>query len=92
MMPGQTTDGEPAAVRPSANRIVVLTLVAFTIALIVHALIIVIGGRDSPLRLFVTPLIGASVIFFGSAGYPMSGRLRLSAMVGVGLLLIAGTV
>jgi hypothetical protein len=58
----------------------------------VHALIIVIGGRDNPLRLFVTPLIGASVIFFGSAGYPMAGRTRLSVMVGLGLLLIAGMV
>ena len=91
-MPGQTTDAEPAAVRPSANRIVVLTLVAFTIALIVHALIIVIGGRNNGLRLFVTPLIGTAVIFLGLAGYPIAGRLRLSAMVGVGLLLIAGMV
>ncbi|HEY8765731.1 MAG TPA: hypothetical protein VIP09_00480 [Dehalococcoidia bacterium] len=90
-MPGRSTDGE-SAVRPSANRIVALTLVAFTIALIVHALIIVIGGRDSPLRLFVTPLIGAAVIFFGLAGYPMAGRVRLSVMVGLGLLLIAGMV
>jgi hypothetical protein len=83
------TEGKPA-VRPSANRIVVLTIVAFAIALIVHTLIIVIGGRDNPFRLFVTPLIGASVIFFGLAGYPMAGRVRLSGMVGLGLLLIAG--
>jgi hypothetical protein len=88
-VPGQTTDGERAA-RPSANRIVVLTLVAFAIALVVHTLIIVIGGRGNPFRLFVTPLIGASVIFFGLAGYPMAGRVRLSVMVGLGLLLIAG--
>jgi hypothetical protein len=87
----KSTDGE-RAVRPSASRIVALTLIAFAIALIVHALIIVVGGRDSPPRLFVTPLIGASVIFLGSAGYPMAGRVRLSAMVGVGLLLIAGMV
>jgi hypothetical protein len=87
----KSTDGESAA-RPSANRIVLLTLVAFAVALVVHTLIIVIGGRDSALRLFVTPLIGASVIFFGCAGYPMAGRLRLSAMVGLGLLLIAGMV
>jgi hypothetical protein len=86
---GPTTDGESSN-RPSANRIVVLTLVAFAIALIVHTLIIVIGGRDSPFRLFVTPLIGASVIFFGLAGYPIAGRVRLSVMVGLGLLLIAG--
>ena len=91
-MPDPTTDGERAAPRFTGNRIVALTLVAFAIALIVHALIIVIGGRDSPLRLFVTPLIGASVIFFGSAGYPMAGRIRLSVMVGLGLLLIAGMV
>jgi hypothetical protein len=86
----KSTDGEPAAARPSANRIVALTLVAFAIALIVHTLIILLGGGDSPFRLFVTPLIGAAVMFFGLRGYPASGRIRLSVMVALCLLLFAG--
>jgi hypothetical protein len=98
-MPGRTTttNGEGASGPPtpaafSANRIVLLVLVAFTIALAVHGLIHALGAGDSPLRLFVTPLIGAGVIFAGLRGYPLSGRIRLGVMVGVGLLLIAGMV
>ena len=76
---------------PSANRIVLLTLAAFVVAIGVHALLGVAGiGSDNAFRLLVTPVIGAAIIFFGLLSYPLAGRLRLAAMVGVLLLLFSG--
>jgi hypothetical protein len=76
---------------PSANRIVLLTVTAFVVAIGVHALLGVAGvGADNAFRLLVTPLIGAAIVFFGLIGYPLAGRLRLAAMVGVLLLLFSG--
>jgi hypothetical protein len=67
--------------------------VAFGVALIVHALLGVAGVEsEAPLRLFATPLIGAAIVYAGLRGYSTAGRLRLSAMVALGLLLIASIV
>ena len=75
------------------NRIILLCAVAFLIAIIVHTLLGAAGlGSDRPIRLLVTPLIGAAIVFLGLTleHYPLAGRVRLAAMVGIGLLLIAG--
>jgi hypothetical protein len=81
--------GHPAA--PRVNRIILLCALAFIVAFAVHTLLGALGfGSDEPFRLFVTPLIGAAIVYFGLPGYPRGGRIRLAAMVGVGLLLIAG--
>jgi hypothetical protein len=93
-MPGRTTaatDKSPRK-RPhfSGGRIVGFAILSFVIALAVHGLIILLGGGDSPLRLFVTPLIGAVVMFFGLRGYPAAGRVRLCLMVAICLLLLSG--
>jgi hypothetical protein len=83
--------GGPVA--PRVNRIIVLCAVAFLVAIAVHTMLGLAGiGADRPIRLLVTPLIGAAIIYFGLPGYPTAGRIRLAAMVGVGLLLIAGMV
>ena len=93
-MPGLTTTPDPEApsrpVRVSANRIVGCAVLAFVIAIVVHGVISLLGGGDSPLRLFVTPLIGAAVMFFGLRSYPTAGRIRLSFLVALCLLLFAG--
>lgn len=76
---------------PSANRIVALALIAFAAAIAVQFAIIAIGvGRDNPFRLFVTPLIGALIAYAGLRGYPRWGRVRLAAMVGLGVLFVSG--
>lgn len=81
--------GNPIA--PRVNRIIALCAIAFLVAFAVHTLLGAIGfDSDEPFRLFVTPLIGAAIVYFGLPGYPRAGRVRLAAMVGVGLLLIAG--
>jgi hypothetical protein len=86
-----TTDGEPRpAARVSANRIIALALLSFAIAVVVHLVIKLLGGGESPFRLFVSPLIGAALMFLGLRGYPTAGRIRLSLMVGLCLLLFAG--
>ena len=53
-----------------------------------------LSPRIAVLMSAVFNLVGAlvTVIFFGSAGYPTAGRVRLSVMVGLGLLLIAGMI
>ena len=76
---------------PSANRIILLTLIAFGVAIAVHALLGVAGiGADNAFRLLVTPVVGAAIVFFGLAGYTMAGRVRLAVMVGALLLLFSG--
>ena len=84
------SDGDASPRRFSVNRIVACAVLAFVIAIIVHAIISLLGGGDSPFRLFVTPLIGATVMFFGLRGYPTAGRIRLSLLVALCLLLFAG--
>ena len=84
------SDAKAVSPRVSANRIIACAVLAFVIAIIVHAIISLLGGGDSPFRLFVTPLIGAAVMFFGLRGYPTAGRIRLSLLVAVCLLLFAG--
>jgi hypothetical protein len=80
-----------AARPPGATRIVLLTLVAFAAAIAVHTLLGAIGvGADNAFRLLVTPAIGAGIVYLGLSGYHTAGRLRLSAMVGVLLLLFSG--
>jgi hypothetical protein len=75
---------------PSANRIVVLAVVTAAFALGLQLSLVAIGlDRDNPFRLFVTPLVGAATVYIGMRGYPTWGRVRLSAMVGVFLLLFA---
>ncbi|MEO8456243.1 MAG: hypothetical protein ABI559_00385 [Chloroflexota bacterium] len=83
-------DRPQQAVRFSGGRIVWFAILSFAIALAVHGVIILIGGGDSPFRLFVTPLIGAGVMFFGLRGFPAASRVRLSLMVGICLLLFSG--
>lgn len=84
------SDAKAAPARFSVNRIIACAILAFLIAIVVHAVISLLGGGDSPFRLFVTPLIGATVMFFGLRGYPTSGRIRLSLLVALCLLLFAG--
>lgn len=75
---------------PFLARILLLPLVAFAVALAVHGLFAAAGvSAGSPLRIFTTPLIGALIVYFGLGDYPRAGRLRLAAMVAMGLLLIA---
>ena len=90
MMPGRGTDGEPAAVRPSANRIILLAVVTAAIALALQLTLIALGlGRDNPIRLLLVPIIGALLIYYGLRGYSKWGRIRLAGMVGLFLLLFA---
>ena len=84
------SDAKVAPARFSINRIVGCAVLSFVIAIIVHGVISLIGSGDSPFRLFVTPLIGATVMFFGLRGYPTAGRIRLSLLVALCLLLFAG--
>lgn len=72
------------------TRILLLPLAAFAVALAVHGLLAAAGvSAGGPLRVFATPLIGALIVYFGLGDYPRAGRLRLAAMVAVGVLLIA---
>jgi hypothetical protein len=79
----------PAA-RVSANRIVGLALLSFAIAVVVHLVIKLLGGGDSWLRFFVTPIIGMAVMYLGLGGYPTAMRIRMTLMVGICLVLFSG--
>jgi len=94
-MPGPAGDPRRLPAPPRVNRIIALCAAAFFAAIIVHTLLGLAGiGSNEPLRLLVTPIIGAAIVFLGLTRehYPLAGRIRLSIMVGVGLLLIAGMV
>ncbi len=72
------------------NKVLLLPLAAFAIALAFHGILALAGvPADNPVRVFATPLIGGLVVYFGLRDYPKSGRLRLALMVGAGLFLIA---
>jgi hypothetical protein len=75
---------------PPAGRLLLLPLAAFAIALALHAGLGAAGiSAGNPLRVAVTPAVGAAIVYFGLPGYPWRGRLRLGAMVATGLLLLA---
>ena len=87
-MSGRMTRG-----RPSPNRIVGIAALAFAVALVAQALLALSGVEsEAPLRLFVTPLIGAAIVYAGLRGYSTAGRVRVSIMVALGLFLIASIV
>jgi len=76
---------------PSPNRIVLLAIVTAAGALAMQLGLIALGlGRENPIRLLLVPILGGLVVYFGLRGYPISGRIRLSVMVAVFLLLFAG--
>lgn len=76
--------------RPSVGRVLLLPLVAFAVALGVHAALAAAGTPStSPVRIFATPVIGGLIVYLGLPGYPRAGRLRLAAMVAAGLLVVA---
>lgn len=82
--------GEDKVAPPTANRVVLLAIVTAFLTLGLQLTLIAIGlDRDNPFRLFVTPLVGAAIMYLGLRGYPTWGRVRLAAMVGVFLLLFA---
>ncbi len=88
-MPGPPT--EAAQPRVSATRIVLLAIVTAALALALQLTLIALGlGRDNPLRLLLVPIVGSLLVYNGLRGYPKWGRIRLSAMVGLFLLLFAG--
>ena len=69
---------------------VLLAAVTAALALGLQLSLVAIGlDRDNPLRLLVTPIVGATIVYLGLRGYPTWGRVRLAAMVGVFLLLFA---
>jgi hypothetical protein len=84
------TDQRNRVPPPAANRIVLLAIMTAVLTLGLQLTLIAIGlDRDNPFRLFVTPLVGAAIMYLGLRGYPTSGRVRLAVMVGVFLLLFA---
>lgn len=87
--PSTTSDVTSSPHRISATRIVACAVLAFAIAVIVHGVVSLLGAGDSAWRLFVTPLIGAAVMYFGLRGYTTTGRIRLSLLVALCLLLFS---
>jgi hypothetical protein len=89
-MPGPATDVTQGP-RVSAIRVVLLAVVTAAVALALQLTLIALGlGRDNPVRLLLVPIIGALLIYFGLRGYSKWGRIRLSVMVGLFLLLFVG--
>lgn len=83
-------NGTVARQPPPVRRVLLLPLLAFAVALVIHAALAALGmSSANPVRVFATPVVGALIVYFGLPGYPRAGRLRLAAMVAVGLLLIA---
>lgn len=72
------------------GRLLLLPVVAFLIALAVQAILRAAGlSSTNPVRVFLTPLIAAAVVFLGLGTYSTSGRLRIAIMVAVALFLFA---
>jgi hypothetical protein len=72
------------------TRVLLLALITAAIALAIQLALITLGlGRDNPIRLLLVPVIGALLVYYGLSGYSKWGRIRLSVMVGVFLLLFA---
>lgn len=86
-MPGP---GDAPRRPPTASRIVLLAVVAFAAAVLAQFAIIAVGiDRDNPFRLFVTPILGALIVYLGLRGYPRGMRIRIALMVGVSVLLFS---
>lgn len=67
-----------------------LPLAAFMAALVAQMALKAAGAdSDSPLRIFLTPLIGAAVVLVGMRRYPALSRVRTAIMVAVALFVFA---
>ncbi len=76
--------------RPPVRRILLLPLTAFLVAFAIQVTLKLAGvPSTSALRVLATPAIAGAVVYVGLRPYPTGGRLRLAAMVGIGLLLVA---
>ncbi len=70
--------------------VILLPLLAFLIALISQQILKTAGMESgSPLRVFLTPLIAASVVLVGMRRYPALSRVRMAIMVAAALFLFA---
>lgn len=75
--------------RPPIARLLLLPVLAFLIAVAAQAALKAVGvPSSSALRVFATPAIAAAIVYLGLRPYRTAGRLRMAAMVGVGLLLL----
>jgi hypothetical protein len=75
--------------RPTLTRLLLLPIVAFTLALAAQGALRVAGvPAANPLAVVITPIIAAGVVYAGLRSYPTAGRLRMAAMVAVGLIAI----
>src|SRR5262249_15603928 len=73
---------------PIARPAFLLPIVAFLLALGLQPALKSAGLESTnPLRVFLTPLVAAAVVFFGLRSYPMPSRIRLAAMVAIVLFL-----
>lgn len=72
------------------RRILLLPLTAFLVAFAIQVTLKLVGvPSTSALRVLATPAIAGAVVYLGLRPYPTAGRLRLAAMVLIGLLLVA---
>ncbi|HZP25593.1 MAG TPA: hypothetical protein VFB90_00950 [Dehalococcoidia bacterium] len=86
------TQRAPATTRrlPVYRSMLVLPLLAFLVALFGQIILKAAGAdSDSPLRIFLTPLIGAGVVLVGMRRYPVASRIRTAAMVAIALFVFA---
>ena len=71
------------------RRLLLLTVVTAALAFALQALLV---ATDAPaataLNILLVPPIAGAVIFVGLRPYPLTGRLRLAAMVAVALFLL----
>ncbi|HXG42434.1 MAG TPA: hypothetical protein VNL95_06905 [Dehalococcoidia bacterium] len=81
----------PRPARPSRRpwlRVVALAVAAFALAVALHSALGAAGVSPyHPVRLFLTPLLAATVVAVGVGPLPTGRRLRLALLVAAGLFL-----
>jgi hypothetical protein len=71
------------------RRLLLLTVLTAAIAFALQAMVVATSAPFAgAIVLFVTPLVAAAVVFAWLQPYPLAGRLRLAAMVGVALFVV----
>jgi hypothetical protein len=84
------TAGPPDA-RPTVplRRLLLLTVLTAAVAFALQAMVVATSAPFADaIVLFVTPLVAAAVVFAWLQPYPLTGRLRLAAMVAVALFVV----
>ena len=85
----EASESQTARPEIPLRRLFLLTLLTAAFAFFLQATVVATSAPFADaIVLFVTPLVAGVVVFVWLQPYPLAGRLRLAAMVGIALFIV----